>query len=231
LCGLALFLALPIIDFGAISARSQVARLQSGKVTPAKFDWAALAFKFGPAGRAELTRISQTGAVDMRTMAATALKAKNRWDVSEQQIVAGPPPAEISVTPSTAVVPPELRQLLLTGAKGEGAFCSEGGACRVYPQPDGANYVVFMDGCANLSPASRNDPKVSCVRTLGDFAQQNGKWTNVYSHPSVRVEAAPANGAASLKQESDALDRGDVLIVPVEQHQVVVGGKKVGDPF
>ena len=228
LCGVALFLALPIIDFGAISARSQVARLQSGKVTPAKFDWAALAFKFGPAGRAQLTRISQTGPADMRTMAATALKAKNRWDISEQSIVAGPPPVEISVVPSTAVVPPDLRQLLLKGEKGQDAFCSEGGACRVYPQPDRANYVVFMDGCANLSPASRNDPKVTCLRRLGVFAQQKGKWANIHSDPSIRT---PATEAASLKQESDALDRGDVRIVPVEQHQVMVGGEKVGDPF
>jgi hypothetical protein len=69
------------------------------------------------------------------------------------------------------------------------------------------------------------------MRTLGVFALQNGKWTNIYSNPSVRVQLEPVNEAVSLKQESDALDRGDVRIVPVEQHQVMVGGKKSGDPF
>ena len=39
LCGLALFLALPIVDFGSISARSQLARLDGSKVTAEEFDW------------------------------------------------------------------------------------------------------------------------------------------------------------------------------------------------
>src|SRR3546814_13460180 len=39
---LAAFLALPVLDFGAISTRDQLARLESGAVTTEKFDWAAL---------------------------------------------------------------------------------------------------------------------------------------------------------------------------------------------
>ncbi len=61
LTGLALFLALPILDFGAISARSQLARLEAGKVEPAEFDWAAMAFDFGPAGRERLSRLASSG--------------------------------------------------------------------------------------------------------------------------------------------------------------------------
>src|SRR3546814_16627257 len=37
---LALFLALPILDFGAISTRDQLARLKSGAQPVEKFDWA-----------------------------------------------------------------------------------------------------------------------------------------------------------------------------------------------
>jgi len=54
LCGVALFLALPILDFGAISTRSQMDRLARGLVTAEKFDWRAMAFSFGPAGRRDL---------------------------------------------------------------------------------------------------------------------------------------------------------------------------------
>ena len=232
LCGLALFLALPILDFGAISAHSQLARLDKGKLTPAQFDWAAMAFDFGPAGRAGLSRISRSGAADMRTMAATALKATNRWDASQQRLVAGPKPVEISVFPANAAVPADLRQQLLNGRKGELPFCSEGGACRVYPQPGGTTYIVFMDGCANLPAASRNDPKVQCSRTSGVFERRDGQWLDVGNSSYMTFGAdQSADAALSLKQELDALDRGDVRIVPVQKRQLVVGGKPAGGTF
>ena len=87
-CALMVFLALPIIDFGAISSRSQVARLESGKVEPAKFDWAALAFDFGPSGRRQLAEIAKSGPQAWRQLAAEALKADQRWGIAEATRVA-----------------------------------------------------------------------------------------------------------------------------------------------
>ena len=84
LCALALFLALPIVDFGAISARSQLARLEAGQVEAEKFDWAAMAFDFGPAGRRALERIARTGRPDRQELARTALETDNRWAVARQ---------------------------------------------------------------------------------------------------------------------------------------------------
>jgi len=231
-CGLALLLALPIVDFGTVSARSQMARLESGKVSPAKFDWAAMAFNFGPAGRSELRRIAGQGAPQLRTMAATALKASDKWDATQEKLVAGPKPAQIMVFPSSANVPADLNAWLLKGNAERHAFCSEGGACRVYPQPGGTMYVVFMDGCANLPPASRNDPAIQCTRDAGVFEKQNGKWVNdLESTDAVPQPTKPSDAAASLKRESDALDHGDVHIVPVEKRQLVVGGKAASGPF
>lgn len=80
--GIAVFLALPILDFGSISAKSQLARLESGKVKPADFDWRAMAFDFGPKGREALAGIKVGGAnADQRKFAAEALASKNRWDI------------------------------------------------------------------------------------------------------------------------------------------------------
>ena len=79
---LALFLALPILDFGAISTRDQMARLNSGTVKIEKFDWAALAFDFGPSGRAALTTLSNSPYRDRADAAKAALAAKNRWDLT-----------------------------------------------------------------------------------------------------------------------------------------------------
>jgi hypothetical protein len=77
-CGLALFLALPILDFGAISARNQVARLESGKVAPDKFDFAALRWDFGDAGRKALGRLQRSPNARVAELAALAAKQSSR---------------------------------------------------------------------------------------------------------------------------------------------------------
>jgi hypothetical protein len=123
LCGLALFLALPILDFGAIGAKSQLARLDSGQVEAAEFDWRAMAFEFGPAGRSALERIGREGPVERRELAARALAAEARWEVSPDMLAAGERPRELSVFPEGADVPPGLRDRLLRDGDGEKAFC------------------------------------------------------------------------------------------------------------
>ena len=84
LCGLALFLALPILDFGAISARSQLARLESGKVKAEEFDWTAMAFDFGKAGRNHLARIAKSGSTGQRELARAALASKSRYALGRE---------------------------------------------------------------------------------------------------------------------------------------------------
>ena len=54
LCALALLLATPLLSFGALSTRDQLARLESGRIAPERFDWAALRYDFGPSGRRAL---------------------------------------------------------------------------------------------------------------------------------------------------------------------------------
>ena len=73
ICGVALFLALPILDFGAISARQQLARLGSGAVSAAKFDYDAMRWDFGAAGRRALDRLATNGD---RNVARLARKAR-----------------------------------------------------------------------------------------------------------------------------------------------------------
>lgn len=75
ICGVALFLALPILDFGAISARQQIARLQSGAVSAEEFDYEALRWDFGDAGRRALARLERSG---NPTIAKLAREARAR---------------------------------------------------------------------------------------------------------------------------------------------------------
>ncbi len=60
-CAFALLLALPIFDFGAISTRNQIARLESGKVSAEDFDYSALRWDFGKAGQKALERLAKGG--------------------------------------------------------------------------------------------------------------------------------------------------------------------------
>jgi Domain of unknown function (DUF4153) len=83
LCGVALFLALPILDFGAVSARDQLARLKSGVTKAGEFDWTAMAFDFGPKGRDALAALAKSGSEFERKSAKTALASESRWNVED----------------------------------------------------------------------------------------------------------------------------------------------------
>ena len=83
LCGLALFLALPILDFGAISANSQLARLHAGKIKTEEFDWTAMAFDFGRSGREHLAALASSGSLKAREMAKAALATTDRYSLSQ----------------------------------------------------------------------------------------------------------------------------------------------------
>lgn len=56
-CAIAFLLAMPLADFAAISTQNQLARLEAGKVEAEDFDYDALRWDFGDAGRAALTRL------------------------------------------------------------------------------------------------------------------------------------------------------------------------------
>jgi hypothetical protein len=77
-CVLALFLALPILDFGALSARDQLARLESGQVEVEQFDFAALRWDFGEPGRRALRRLAESGDARIAELAAGALAQRER---------------------------------------------------------------------------------------------------------------------------------------------------------
>lgn len=77
-CGVAFVLALPIFDFGAISARNQLARLEAGKVAPDEFDYSALRWDFGDAGRRALTRLARDDDPKVAELAQAALTQTQR---------------------------------------------------------------------------------------------------------------------------------------------------------
>ena len=70
----------PVLDPIALSARNQEARLISGKVMPADFDFGFLKFKLGKPGQAVLSRLEAAGDPDILAGIAKAKAAENYWE-------------------------------------------------------------------------------------------------------------------------------------------------------
>lgn len=93
-CVLALLLALPLVDFGGVSARNQIARLDRGEVSAEEFDYAALRWDFGAAGQRALARLAERdGVVGEKARAALAQTSRpyTPWPMG------GPAPGEVRV--------------------------------------------------------------------------------------------------------------------------------------
>jgi hypothetical protein len=204
LCGLALFLALPIIDFGAISARSQLARLESGKVEAEEFDWTAMAFDFGPEGRERLAKIAKSGAANLRDLAKAALSSESRYKLSEEtESVA----QQSRLDQNLRVLSPDIRltdelKAELTGYDG----CNDR-PCALLRLDAGRVVLVYKPYDTSLVQSRMID-----LSALGKEKQGIG--------------AAPA-----AKPVPVDLSKADIKISPVERRQLFVDGKPVGEPF
>ncbi|HEY0148510.1 MAG TPA: DUF4153 domain-containing protein [Allosphingosinicella sp.] len=203
ICLLALFLALPIVSFGALSTRDQLARLESGKVAPDKFDWAALRFDFGPAGRRALDRMAASGAY--RTFAAEALKARHRYDLYEPDVATLPPPKV--VVDGGAAIAPDLLDAIARTRRCAGTR----DRCRVVtPAPEQA--VLLSAVCDTCAPSA-----------LVFERRPDGRWAQL----GARVdETGPEESLDPSVQAS-----GKVEIRTVPKRQVFVDGKPVGEIF
>ena len=77
----ALFLALPILNFGAISTSDQLARLESGAISVEEFDFSALKWDFGEPGREALEKLAKSEVKDIRVPALEARDSESRYAV------------------------------------------------------------------------------------------------------------------------------------------------------
>lgn len=218
ICLLALFLALPIVSFGAISTRDQVARLESGKVAPDRFDWAALRFDFGPSGRKALQRLAASGNASLKRLAAETLKAQGRWDVPGARDLATAPtrivppgPLRLRPHPESTAVPPALRALI-----GTTPYCRDA-ECRILL--DGADRAILVElRCPDCQPA-----------VLRFIREPGGNWTTAPREFSY-VEVHPRGREAS-ERLARALTEGRLEVRSVEKRQLFVDGQPVGPPF
>ncbi len=203
LCGLALFLALPIVDFGAISANSQMARFAAERTPAHEFDWQAMAFDFGPAGRERLETIARRGPPEQRRLASAALASDNRYEVGEQVEKTDSLAnlgSRLRVVPEGVVVTPELRSAIA-----ETRFCRLGPCV-----------VTMIDDRRALIAGSMHEDDTVSVETL--YRDSAGDWSTVNAVPP----------AAERRFRPD-LATAPVEVRTVERRQLHIDGQPVGE--
>jgi len=121
-CGLALFLALPILNFATISAANQLHRLESGRVSPEKFDYAALRWSFGDAGKRALARLAKSRNPKVAELAELARKQPDRpYHYGGDTTFRTDAQIDVRIQPED----PALRKLVIDYLRAHGFACAD----------------------------------------------------------------------------------------------------------
>jgi len=223
-CLIALLLATPLVPFGAISTGSQLARLDSGEVPPAEFDWRAMRFDFGPSGVAALERLKAEGAnPEMRRLATAALAAEHSFQVDTPREIRQREQARhaLVVLPAGAQLPEALSGKILTGSN-----CTDGETCAVLLDPGGQSAILVT---ASVCSPPAVDPVVlaTCSAPVTRaFYLRDGQWAR-----EAQTESTDAAGRERLSRIYATLRQGQVEIRPVPRRQVFIGNEAVGEAF
>ena len=211
ICVLALFLALPLLSFGSVSANDQLSRLRDGRTPPERFDWAAMRYDFGPAGRRALEQLAASGPAPLRARAVEWLKSQNRYAMTESTDTtsASRPVVEARflVEPAGSPVPQLLAQRI-----GSDGLCGAA-PCRLVVHGK-ATAILLVAACETCPP------HVRIYR-----AQPNGGWTDEPPPPPRIDVVLPAGRPGS------GPPAGKVEVRTIEKQQVFVDGKPVGPLF
>ncbi len=224
-CAIALFLATPLLSFNAISTADQVARLESGRTTPAKFDWAALAFDFGEPGKAALKRLAKSPNRAISTRAVTALAKDSRYDavaIDSEAKAADNLAARLRILPAKVPLPPALlRPLTMWNACGP----NETTSCMVLYTPGSTEVFVLQGGCLDTVPSGKERMVSAPDCVMGRLVLDAGAWKIV-------ERGAGRQLPREVRQRiARGFTAGDVQVRTVPRRQMFVGGVPVGDPF
>jgi hypothetical protein len=230
---IALVLATPLISFNAISTRDQVARLESGKVTPERFDWRALAFDFGAPGRAALQRLQASANATIKAKADAVLAAKSRWEVADgarQAQQRSEAAANMRVLPTGSEVPAQLRDMIA-----EAYNCIGDQKCTLLATSNG-EALLFSDRCFEAPKPRPTQAPTATVQVpvpapayygcdlVSRYVLKGGKWQTASDE---RQTLSPAQAQARAADYA----AGRIEIRSVSRRQAYVGGVPVGAPF
>lgn len=227
-----LVLATPILGFNALSTADQVARLEGGRVSAAKFDWAALAFDFGDPGKAALRRLARSKAPAIAARAKEVATKTDRWEIAgveRTQTDADLLVKRLRVLPAAVPVPLALRQRLTDW---QACRSDRENGCILLYTPGAREAVSISQSCIDDLVREPQSAKASApiVATLSGcgvsrYRRTGDDWMRL--DDDARAPLTPPERAA-LKAGAAA---GKVEIRAVPARRVFVGGVPVGDPF
>ena len=201
LCALAFVLSTPLVNFGALSTRNQLARLESGAVSPEAFDWAALRFDFGPSGVAALKTLAKDGKTTaIRKAASDALEKQSRHEFPDRF---APPVTDdqLIILPVPTPLPAELRAIL--------------------PRHGACNHEAR---CAVIHEAGSDEAILVTPGWITVWRREGDTWVNAN-------EEATEDYAAKAQRLAAGLKAGQVEVRTVTRRQVYVAGEPHGQPF
>jgi hypothetical protein len=202
ICVIAFVLALPILDFGAVSARNQVARLESGAVSPEDFDYSALRWDFGDAGRRALARLEKSDNAKVAELAALAASQVERpyW-YDRTRALRSEDEIDVRIEPADDA---ELRQLVIDYLRANSYPCSE--------------FCIALD----LGTAEDGKRDVALITRYSYQAVALPTGEDIAAREAVRAAEEAATEVPELSPESK------VEIRTIEQRYIYVDGRRIG---
>lgn len=213
LLAILIFLLTPLADPERMSVDSQMSRLASGKVPPAKFDYQFLRFDSGRFGTNALARLANGPNVEARSRATLMEATKERRYFGQGEPDPSATEAAFShatVYPAGAQLPEGFRNADWSRDSGFGLDCLRNGAsCDIYVVPYGPSGEVAVI-VRSYRTGGETIPPYNPVAWGRLFQREtDGKWaqTGTFSHmncPSV-IAALRAGKFAAVRPEHDDL--------------------------
>ncbi len=207
-CLLALVLALPIFDFGAISARNQIARMEAGRTDISTFDFTALRWDFGEAGRAALRDMvkNSDGEVMARAQEALAQKERPYRRMPEEQDEVGKRLANMRIDVTDPAVRLQVRDYI----------ASQRWSC---------NRPCIIVDLGTGEGSKRKMARLEDRRMMPFDLDMNATYSPQTSDEMMAEEAMKSAQEAEIGPESK------VEIRPYNGRQIYVDGQPLGLPF
>jgi len=205
----ALFLALPILNVGAISTSDQLARLESGAISLEEFDFSALRWDFGEPGRQALERLAKSERTRVAELAQNTLQLESKPYGSTNL----PEREEISQKADLSGLNDETARAVRAFLRDEIILCREG--CRVETLRASPEGVLI----ALMTKAEYGDnPHLLWVAAGSDKAETRRVYDGKLIH-----EYEGLDGPVEYD--------GDIELRPFEGQQIFVDGKPASQPF
>jgi hypothetical protein len=210
---IALILAMPIFDFGAVSTRDQLSRLKNGVVSAEDFDFSALRWDFGEAGRKALNKLAKSDDAEVVKGVKTALAEEYRpyryGGVDEEKNRTDERLARLRMDFDD----PALRERVELHIAGERWSCqSTCIAVDTGPDKDGRKIALLQGYRVTYFTV---DPSAPLPGEQGDTA----------------ASVSEIGEVASEEFQPEVLPKSDVEIREWTGRQFYVDGKPMGEPF